>query len=346
MRILVAGDFEPHYNRTKIILDGLQAQGAVLSYYNFKEHSKYNFKAIRAACKAADIIFMPSFTHMDVPVIKLLSGGKPMIFDPLISRYLSKVFDYKNVNRYSPRALKNYLKDKVSMTLADVVVCDTAGHLAYYHETFGVPLKKLKVLPVGVNTDDFKPANFNKNTSFTVGFYGGFIPLQGTKAIIATARLLKDDRDIQFRLIGNGFEFKAMQQAAEGLTNIHFLGWVDYDKLAAEVNAFDICLGIFGETLKADLVIPNKIFHYAALRKAIITKDTPAIREVFNDGKDIVLCEAEASAIAAKILLLKEDATLRERIAQCGYEKITKEYNHIAIGKMLYEIAESLVSRK
>lgn len=345
MNILLAGDFEPGYNRTKIIIDGLLAQpGVTLSYYNYKEKSKWDLGALRKACKAADVIFLPSFTHQDVLMIKCLSG-KPLIFDPLISRYMSKVFDYKKVGRYSPRALKNYLKDKISMSMADLVVCDTYAHLKYFHETFNIPVHKLHVLPVGVNTDDFRPVPPQEHNTFIAGFYGGFIPLQGARMIVEAARMLQSHTDIHFRLIGNGFEFKQVQQLAKeyGLSNISFPGWVDYNKLADELHTFDICLGIFGETMKADVVIPNKIFHYAALQKAIITKKTPAISEIFEDGTDIILTENTATAIAEKILLLKTDPVLRANIAAKGYQKISTGYNHRIIGQTLFELAKRLV---
>ncbi|SFW70311.1 glycosyltransferase family protein [Chitinophaga sancti] len=346
MKILVAGDFEPDYNRTKIILDGLRTIPAVfLSFYNYKEQSKWNLAALRKACKEADVIFLPSFTHQDVAMIKFLSG-KPVLFDPLISRYLSKVFDYKKVAKFSPRALKNYLKDKIAMQLADLVICDTAGHRDYYHRTFNIPLRKLHVVPVGVNTDEFQPAQALKvRDTFVVGFYGGFIPLQGTRMIVETAKVLKAYPDIHFRLIGNGFEFKVIQQLVQAyqLSNISLAGWVAYDQLAEEMNHFDICLGIFGETLKADLVIPNKIFHYAALEKAIITKESAAIREVFTDGRDILLTENKAEAIAEKILLLKNDQVLRGKLARGAYETVSGRYSHRAIGQMVYELAKQLM---
>lgn len=346
MKILVAGKFEADYNRTKIILDGLRSIPDVsLSFYNFREKCKWNLPALAKACREADVIFLPSFTHQDVAFIKAISR-KPVLFDPLISRYLSKVFDYKKVGRYSPRAFKNYLKDKVSMSLADLVICDTKGHLDYYHRTINIPLQKLHVVPVGVNVDEFPPAPpLPERTTFVAGFYGGFIPLQGTRMIVETARELKEHKDIHFRLIGNGFEYKEIQQLVQQyqLENISLPGWVAYDKLAEEMNGFDICLGIFGESLKADLVIPNKIFHYAALEKAIITKESPGIKEVFEDGKNILLSANNPAAIAEKILLLQQDAALRQKLATGAYDAVRTKYNHKAIGQLVYSLAKQLV---
>ncbi|MFY0255063.1 glycosyltransferase [Chitinophaga sp. 30R24] len=349
MNILFAGKFEAGYNRTKVILDGLeQLPGIQVSFYNFRERSKWNLFALRKACADADIIFLPSFTHKDVAWIKFFTRT-PVIFDPLISRYLTKVFDYKQVKKRSLRGYKNFLKDKVAMHKADVVLCDTAAHRNYFHQTFQVPLSKLQVVEVGVNTTAFHPNTTAGRTQqpFTVGFYGGFIPLQGTRYIIEAANILKNHTDIRFHLIGEGFEYKQMRHLAEvtyGLQHITFSGWCKYDVLNEAINQFDICLGIFGDGLKADLVIPNKIYHYAALQKAIITKDTPAIHEIFMPNKNIVLTKNDPQEIADQILRLKANAVQRESIAQMGYEIITNTYNHKVIAQKVVDIAQMLLS--
>lgn len=353
MKILFAGKYDPLYNRTKVIIDGLKLFPEIdLSFYQYSARTKLNpFRFVRLA-KEADVIFLPSFTHQDVPLINALTK-KPIIFDPLISRYLTKVFDYKKVSRYSPRAFKNFLKDKLPMSMADIVLCDTHAHKHYFQSVIGIPSQKLRVLPVGVNTDEFHPVasadSVQREDNFTVGFYGSFVPLQGTKAIVETAKSLQEYTDIHFYLIGDGFEYNEVKKLAleeYKLNNISFPGWIDYAHLSEQIGTFDIALGIFGNTLKADLVIPNKIYHYASLQKAIVTKDSPAIREIFKDNTDILLCDIDPQAIAQKILLLKNDANLRKFIAQNCYEKISKSYNHKEIARQLIHIATELLEKE
>jgi len=349
MKILFTGKYDPLYNRTRILIEGLQSFPEVsVSFYDYPGRLKVNPLKLARACREADVLFLPSFTHLDVPFIKAISR-KPVIFDPLISRYLTKVFDYKKVWKYSPRALKNFLKDKISMSLADRVLCDTEAHKHYFQSVIGIPADKLKVLPVGVNTEAFHPGPATEPAAkgkFIIGFYGSFIPLQGTGIIVETARLLQEYKDLHFQLIGDGFEFSKVKNRALNkykLDNISFTGWADYHALSEKIRAFDIALGIFGETLKADLVIPNKIYHYASMQKAIVTKDTPAIREIFEDDVDILLSANDPGDIARKILLLKANPALRERIARNGYNKITKTYNHREIARRLISIAEDLL---
>lgn len=349
MKILFAGKFDPCYNRTKVIIDGLKTIKQIdLAFFNYNDN-KFNIKKLTCTCKEADLIFLPSFTHLNVPLIKILSD-KPVIFDPLISRYLTKVLDYKTVGKYTPRALKNFLKDKISMNMADVVLCDTLAHKNYYHSVIGIPYHKLKVLPVGVNIEECQSCcTFKSNEdTFVVGFYGSFVPLHGTKLIIETAKLLQNE-PIQFQVIGEGFEYEEVRHLAINtykLKNTIFSGWLKHKELLNKVNSFDLCLGIFGNTLKADLVIPNKIYHYAAFEKAIITKETAAIKGVFEDNVNILLTENKPEAIAEKILRLKNDPLLRSLIARNSYEKVAKEYNHLKIAGKLITIVEELLNQK
>lgn len=348
MKILIGGKYDVNYNRTKIIIDGLKTLSNVeLSYYNFSEKSKYNLFRLAKACNNADVIFMPSFTHIDVPIVKAVTK-KPIIFDPLISRYLSKVFDYKKVSRYSPRAYKNFLKDKLSMQFADVVICDTIAHKNYYEKTFGIDPAKMKVIYVGVNTDDFLTLpQVQAKPFFNVGFYGSFIPLHGTKIIIEAAQQLASQTGIHFTMIGEGVEYENMKILAlqqYKLSNISFTGWMKYDELTSSINAFDVALGIFGSSLKTDLVIPNKIFHYAAAGKAIITKQTPAIQELFTDEKNICLCTNTPEDLAASILKLKNNVVLKDAIAKNAQQLVTSNYNHINIANALLAIAEDVTA--
>ena len=338
MKILVTGDYSPEYNRTSILLAGLKEINTI-EVKELPFSSYRNKELIKEEGNNADIIYLPPFTHKDVKFIKKLTSS-PILFDPLISKYLTKVFDYKLVSKYSPRAQKNYFKDLIPLNISNHIISDTFEHKLYYSRKFKIEESKISVLPIGVNTSLFKPVKKHDDEKFIVGFYGFFNPLQGTPIIIEIAKLLKDHEDIIFEIIGEGFEYHKMikQISNHKLHNIKLHGILPYDKLNQEINRFDICLGIFGNTLKADLVIPNKIYHYAACNKCIITKETPAIKEIFTNEKDIILTAINPGNIAETILRLQKDKDYREKIANNGYKLIKDKYNHIEIAKKFHEI--------
>ena len=54
-------------------------------------------------------------------------------------------------------------------------------------------------------------------------------------------------------------------------------------------------------------MIPNKIYHYAAMGKLIITMKTDAISEVFFDGNNILIITNKPFDIKEALLGLKEN---------------------------------------
>ena len=341
MHILVTGTYDAGYNRTMILLNGLkQLKDVQVTEYPLKSLRNLSGKPLKDIAQGIDYIYFPPFTHQSVKKIKKILPDIPVIFDPLISKYLTKITDYQQVSKYSPRALKNYLKDKIPLQASDIVIADTQENKKYYASKFNIEAQKIFVLPIGVDTSVFYPTTSPGHPDkFRVGFYGGFIPLQGVRKIVECAYELRTHEDISFHLAGSGFESGMIGEYVKELNinNIEFTGWIDYPELPSLINSFDICLGIFGDTPKADMVIPNKIYHYAAQKKCIITKDTPAIHELFEDKKNIALSSNRPEEMAEHILSLKKNTKLRDTIAENGYQLITGNYSHILIAQQLVD---------
>ena len=345
MKILVTGKYDPTYNRTLILLSGLKKNGVTLIELPLSGLSAKDKVAVKKAATDCDLVYLPPFTHADVRRIKKWTN-KPVVFDPLISKYLTKVFDYKLVWKYSPRALKNFYKDKFPFQASDLLISDTFAHAEFYSNTFGISRSKIEVVEIGADTDAFSPqVSANKETGlFRVGFYGGFIPLQGVRTILEAAEILKG-RPVMFEMVGDGFEYiksKAFVQQNK-LKNITFHGRAAYKDLPAIINSFDICLGIFGHTPKAELVIPNKVFHYCSCGKYTITRDSRAIREVFEDGKNIALIKPNPQSLAEKILEAINSPEKVESIGKKARETIHLRFNDLAVGKkFIHAITKAL----
>jgi glycosyltransferase involved in cell wall biosynthesis len=345
LRILIVGDFQPDYNRTLILLNGLKKLGVSLEILPFKKRDKALKKQLTLAAQCCDMAFLPAFTHRDVCFVKSLLKI-PILFDPLISRYLTKVYDYKTVSRFSPRAIKNYFKDYFPLRCATRILADTSAHAEYFSKKFHISGEKFDILPIGVDCNLFFP-NIEpvKNKFFTIGFYGGFIPLQGVQKIIEAAYLLRKEKDIVFELVGDGFEYKRMIAFSHQISsrNVNFRGYLAYEKLPAFINSCDITLGIFGDTIKSELVIPNKIFHYGACNKCIITKKTPAMEEVFTDNREIIFTDNHPETIAEAIIKLKADKSVRERIGKNAGDLVRSSFDEVSTAKRFLEAAEKCI---
>jgi glycosyltransferase involved in cell wall biosynthesis len=181
---------------------------------------------------------------------------------------------------------------------------------------------------VGTMTDIFYPRKeVYDNKVNNIYFHGSFIPLQGIKYIIDSAYALRDRKDIMFTILGRGQEYSKLHEYYLSLkiSNIDFLPNVAYEELPEKIAQGCICLGIFGSSHKALRVIPNKIFEYASMGKAVITSKSDAVLELFEEGKNIVFCEPHnADDLRNKILQLIDDPREIDRIGR-NARKIIEE---------------------
>ena len=148
------------------------------------------------------------------------------------------------------------------------------------------------------------------------------------------------DHNIQFQIIGGGQDQEKIKKiAAElGLKNITWIDRVAYEELPNYINKADICLGGFGDTRKANMVSMNKLFEYMACGKAIINGDSPAVREILTDGETAIFCvRASAQDLANKIIMLKNDRSLLERISVNARKLFEDKYTPRIIVKKLIE---------
>ncbi len=91
------------------------------------------------------------------------------------------------------------------------------------------------------------------------------------------------------------------------LQQTQFIDWVEYEELGQAMINADLVLGIFGDSDKSKRVIPNKLYQALAMGKAVLTADTPAIRELLTDDVNAFLCEAEPDNIASRIFEIKAE---------------------------------------
>ena len=194
-------------------------------------------------------------------------------------------------------------------------------------------------IPLGVDENNFYPRLCQEPSQrFEVLNYSSYIPLHGLEVIIDCAKILEREKDIHFTLIGKGQLYPRIRERAQklGLENVEFIEWLSHQELVERAVKADVLLGIFGTTEKALRVIPYKVYEALALSKPVITEDSPASRELLEDGKHCLLSPpGNPQALAEKILLLKSNPELRERIAQEGHKLFLEKCSWEKIGERI-----------
>lgn len=352
VKVCYFGTYNEDLTRTRIILQGLLAHKVtvnkcaeqlahirlkptnrwshmlyhlLVSIDLLKNYAKLVVKFVFSSngCKVV-IVSFPFRYDAILAYLLCFVSRKKIVVDYFMSMYETSVVDRKKVKAGSLIAEKLFLLDYLTTHLADKIVVDTAAHAAYYKELFNIKdQEKFIVVPIGAYDKIIHPTKIiSRKKNFRVIFWGYFVPLQGIEYIIKSAKLLESYEDIQFIIIGIGQTFSDMVKLAKDMhcKNLDFLGEVSYDALPAHINNADICLGIFGDHIKTEVVIPNKAYETIAVKKPLLTSDTQAIRELFNHKENCFLCEkANEHSLAEAILYLKRNNKLRKSIAEQGY---------------------------
>jgi glycosyltransferase involved in cell wall biosynthesis len=253
----------------------------------------------------------------DIFVIRVFAWlrGARVAMDWFLSAYDTVVLDRRLVGRRHPLAMVLWGMEWLAIRLADVVFMDTRAHGSRIEILFGLRAGTCGSVWVGVEEAAFDTIPNTATASavtaepMRVLFYGQFIPLHGLPTIVEAARLLRD-QPVDWLIIGRGQETSRVREMlqVDPLPRLRTLDWVDYAELRAHIGAADVCLGIFGTSDKAASVIPNKAFQILAAGKPLITRDSPAIRELIGDAQsDIALVEAgDARALVDALLAWRD----------------------------------------
>ncbi len=339
MKILAIFGREKEYNRNRRILKALEENNEVkVISSNKKGLVKKYFDVIFQFLllknkRNFDLIYIGFFGQPIVLTLFPFFFGKFIVFDAFISAYDTMIFDRKRANKYSLVALFFYLMDYFSFRLADTVLFDTDEHIKYSSEIFKLKKSKFKKIFIGANEDLFyKRKKTRKDKKFIVGFHGNFVPLQGVPNIVKVARKLKDHDDIIFEMIGDGITFEESKKEARGLNNIKFLGRRPNNQIPDYIKNWDLGLGIFGDTSKSSRVIPNKLFEILYMDIPFLTKESNAIKELFDDP-NIITTENNVDKIANKILYIKKNYNkikpLFEKLRKKAMLKLDQNLNKI-----------------
>lgn len=339
---------ESTYVRNRVLIKGMREAG--LTVYDCS-HPKKNFsryiigflKFLRYKGKS-DLIFIGFFGQFLVPLIKIFTRKK-IIFEAFLSAYQTLAFDRKSIKPEGFKATIIRYFEKKSCLQADKVLLDTHQHIEYFIKEYHIDKTKFHRSFLSADDSFSGLGNGHSSNEFIIHFHGEFQALHGTQYILQAAKLLPD---LKFRMIGGGRELNDCLNLAKELNiqNVNFISPVPFNEISRYIAEASICLGIFGETQKTQIVIPFKIYESLVLSKAIITADTPAVRELLTHEEDIYLCKAaNPKSLAEAIETLRTDDLLRKKIAQNAYETYRKKCSPLIVGEEIRALANQLVNR-
>lgn len=248
---------------------------------------------------------------------------KPVVFNAMVSLYDTLVEDRERFREGSLAANALRRLDRAAFRAADLVVSDTRANADFMGELAGID--EVGVCFLGAEERLFRPT-WQRTEDFHVLYVGKPAPLHGLELILEAARRLPD---VPFRVVGTGQVASVLDTRP---ANVEHVPWVDYELVPGEYARAGCSVGIFGSSGKAERVIPHKTFQALAVGTPLITANTVAARELLVDGRDCLLVERTAEAVAEAILALRDDAALAERIGAGGRATFEREASEDVLG--------------
>ena len=285
------------------------------------------------------VVGHPGYFHLHFLwlVTRFFHRGAPIVYDVFIPLYDALVCDRGLLQPESLMARLVHGLEKSVCHRADFVLIDSYEHCRYLNQEFGVPLDRLGVVFIGSSEALFPRAETRPaGPGFLVLWFGTYIPLHGLETIVRAAKILEDDPEVRFELIGQGQLEGKIRALAEELKvkNLGFEGWVPVEKLHQRIARAHLVLGIFGATAKTQRVIPTKAFDTASVGRPLLTGDTAVIREAYTHGENVYLTPvADAEALARAVRELKARPDLLEKLASNHRRLYESRFLPAALGR-------------
>ena len=347
------GAYDPAYPRNRMIRAGLSAAGfGVVEARAPAKRAWRRWPALAAAwsrvAKRTDLLLVPEFRHKDVPLARALKGARPLVFDPLVSRWDTLVEDWRLHAEGSAQARWNRSIDRWAFRSADRLLCDTWAHGELF-VTLGAERSRLRRVLVGAEPAFFDVPPPPAQGPVRLTYIGGFLPLHGISTLLeGVARLEARASALPpfvVQLVGDGIDHDEARKLAHSLklTRVEFTGRMAYVDAPRVLASSHVALGAFGAGEKSGRVIPHKLWQGLAAGRAVVTGDGEGPREVFTDGVHLrFVPRGEAAGLADVLAQLVASRDQRERLAAAGRARACELGSVEAVGRQLAHALEGL----
>ncbi|HEV7640506.1 MAG TPA: glycosyltransferase family 4 protein [Gaiellaceae bacterium] len=256
--------------------------------------------------RAFDVVIVGYPGHFDVPRARRVARKRPLVFDAVLSLENELVQVRRRFRARSMAATVLRAVDRRALRLPDLVVCATLAEAAYLEQ---LGARRTTTIYLGADEDAFCE-------TWSPAFpFSALYVADASRELVEAAALLVPDLPV--RIVAPG----EIPDAGRGIAFAHA----------------GIVLGSFRESR----AIPSAVFEALATGAPVITADTPAARELLDDGASALLVPpGDAGALAGALRRLTDDVALRTAVAAEGRRVYTERASRRVLGARWREALE------
>jgi len=222
----------------------------------------------------------------------------------------------------------------------------------------GVPADKIHVIPNWADEEIYRPVprdsalmlEHSMDGRFNIVYGGNLGAAQAMGNVLETAAILRDLRQIQFVLIGDGMEAASLQKAARerGLENIRFVKQQPEERMPHFFALADVLLVHLRRDPLFEITIPSKTIAYLACGRPILcTVPGDAADVVRSAGAGVICPPEDPVALAQAVRYLYEmPQSQREAMGEAGRRAFLENYTRRGLVNRYEALFTQLVQQK
>ena len=296
--------------------------------------------------------------------------AKPRVYGAFAARLSGVPVVVASVNGlgyvYTGRGLKSSLVRPVSTLLnrlafgiSEAVLFQNHDDARFFEDTRMVSKKKIRHIPggSGVDTTLFSPDAVDAAASSrlrgsldipadtpVVIMIGRMLTHKGVQEYVECAKIVAEDRDTEFLLVGPVDQGNPASIPHETLVEWERKGWVSYLGERSDIREL---------MAMADIValpsyregFPRVLVEAAAMGRPMVTTDTPGCRDVVDDGVNGLLVPVgDARALASAVEKLLASPDLRARMGKAARLKALDEFDERKVTQDIMAIYDELLA--
>lgn len=241
-------------------------------------------------------------------------------------------------------------------SVADGVVSVLPGAATHMAKR-GMASEKFSWIPNGFSLADVRnPAPLPEEIQaqlptgkFIVGYTGTMGLANSLDNLIAAAKLLRDEKDIAFVLVGSGRERTRLEMEAsvQGLSNVIFLDSIPKPMIQSILASFDACfIGWNRVPLYRFGIAANKLFDYFCAARPVLHSYSGSYDPVTDYNAGFTVQADDPRALAEAILLLRSlPVEERRRMGQSGRRAAFRHHEYGMLAEKLESVLLGSMTR-
>jgi glycosyltransferase involved in cell wall biosynthesis len=275
-------------------------------------------------------------THKLIPAVfvgQLLAGRRPRIV----------IVEHQPIGLR--RRVEN-LRSAIALPLCRaVVVLSDDYERRYPMRRWPLPaVRRLTVIPNGIDTDHITPVEHRAERPFTVGMGCRLIPTKDVGSLVAAVAILVGDLasgDVRLRIAGEGPTRVDLEAQVDRLglrDHVEFTGQLAEHEMLDFYASIDVYVqATHGETASISLL------EAYACGLAVVASDVEGVRGFVHDGEDgLLVAPRDPAALARALASLMADPARVDRLGAAARTRIEADYSAAAMADRYLALLRTL----